>query len=135
MDAVLEQVGLTPQGAVDVPKGPSNAAWFDLSPRPGAGGNAIITGHYGVWKNGKPTVFNNLSKLAAGDKLYIEDEKGQIIVFIVRQSRSYNPKADASDVFISNDGKAHLNLITCEGTWNKSAKSYSKRLVVFADKE
>ncbi|MFA6228293.1 MAG: class F sortase [Patescibacteria group bacterium] len=135
VDTVIERVGLTPQGAVDVPKGPSNAAWFEFSPRPGDSGNAIITGHYGIWKNGKPTVFNGLSKLVAGDRLYIEDEKGRITVFIVRQSRSYDPKADVPEVFISSDGKAHLNLITCEGAWNKSVKSYPKRLVIFADKE
>jgi hypothetical protein len=37
-------------------------------------------------------------------------------------------------VFASNDGGAHLNLITCAGEWNKGKKSYSERLVVFADK-
>ncbi|MEI6288627.1 MAG: class F sortase [bacterium] len=81
------------------------------------------------------TVFNNLSKLKVGDKLYIEDEKQQIITFVVRQSRSYNLKADATNVFISDDGKAHLNLITCEGAWNSKTQSYPKRLVIFADKE
>jgi len=35
----------------------------------------------------------------------------------------------------SSDAKAHLNLITCEGVWDKVSKSYSKRLVVFTDRE
>jgi hypothetical protein len=55
--------------------------------------------------------------------------------FVVRESRSFNPNADASDVFNSNDEKSHLNLITCEGSWNKDSKSYSQRLVIFTDKE
>jgi hypothetical protein len=70
-----------------------------------------------------------------GDKLYIKDEKGVVTTFVVRMSRSYDPAADASDVFGSSDGQAHLNLITCEGTWDKAQKSYSDRLVVFADEE
>ncbi|MDO8593243.1 MAG: class F sortase [bacterium] len=135
VDAAVEYVGLTSQGAMDVPKGPSDVAWFKLGAHPGDNGSAVIAGHYGRWKNGKGSVFDNLNKLRQGDKLYIEDEKGIIISFVVRESRRYDPKADASDVFNSNDGGSHLNLIACDGVWDKAAKSYSKRLIVFADKE
>lgn len=135
VNAFLEHVGLTQEGAVDIPKGPVNAAWFKLGPRPGEKGSAIITGHYGVWRNGTPTVFNNLYKLRKGDKVYVQDGKGTVTTFVVRESRTYGPKESAPDVFISNDGKAHLNLITCEGAWNKISKSYPRRLVVFTDKE
>lgn len=134
VDADLEYTGLTPQGAVDVPKDFTKVSWFNLGPRPGEIGNAVITGHYG-WKNGKTSVFDNLYKLRVGDKLSVTDENGKIISFVVRKIRRFDPKADASDVFISQDGKSHLNLITCEGIWNKILKSYSKRLVVFTDKE
>lgn len=134
VDAILEHVGLTSRGGVDIPEGPVNAAWFKFGPRPGDPGNAIIIGHYG-WKNNIVAVFDNIYKLVKGDKVYIEDEDGKIITFIVRESRSYNPEADSSFVFVSNDDKSHLNLITCEGIWNKALKSYSKRLVVFTDRE
>jgi len=133
VNATLEQVGLTPDGAVGVPKGPYNAAWFNQSPLPGDAGNAVITGHYGVWKNGKPTVFNNLYKLRPGDKILVKNNKGVTLTFIVRKLQTYGDNDDASDVFISSDGKAHLNIITCQGAWNRTTKSYPKRLVVFAD--
>lgn len=134
VDASIEYVGLTSAGAMDVPKGPSDVAWFDLGPRPGEDGSAVISGHYG-WKNNIPAVFDYLSKLQKGDQLYIEDENGVVTTFVVRDSRSYGERADATDVFNSSDGKAHLNLVTCEGVWNKLTKSYSKRLVVFTDRE
>lgn len=134
VDAGIEYVGFTPDGAMDIPKGPDNVGWLDIWPRPGEIGNAVIAGHYGT-KNGKGSVFDELYKLRKGDELYIEDEKGEEIVFVVRESRRYDSNADASRVFGSDDGKAHLNLITCEGNWNKTAKSYSSRLVVFADKK
>lgn len=134
VDASVEHVGLTKDGAMDVPKGRANVAWFDLGQRPGENGTAVIDGHYG-WKNGEASIFDNLHKLRKGDKLYVEDDKGEIISFVVRESRRYDPKADASNVFGSNDGKAHLNLVTCEGVWDKVLKTYSKRLVVFTDKE
>lgn len=135
VNAMLESVGLTAQGAVDVPKGLANAAWFNRSPHPGGIGNAIITGHYGYWKNNLPTVFNNLAKLRQGDKIYVKDKQGITTTFVVRKLKTYGPKDDVPEVFISDDDQAHLNLITCLGVWNKVTKSYPKRLVVFADKE
>lgn len=133
IDATVEYVGLTKSGAMGVPKGPNNVAWLELSPRPGEMGSSVIDGHSG-WKNGIPAVFDNLYKLKKGDRIYVEDETGMMITFVVREFKSYDPKADAKDVFASRDGQAHLNLITCEGVWNEVTKSRSKRLVVFTDR-
>jgi LPXTG-site transpeptidase (sortase) family protein len=134
VDAAVEEVGLTQTGDVGVPANPINAAWFKYGPQPGEIGNSVIDGHSG-WQNKVPTVFNNLSRLRPGDKIYVEDKEGVVIAFVVRESRSYLPDADASDVFTSSDGKAHLNLITCAGAWDPAKKSYPDRLVVFADRE
>ena len=126
--------GLTTEGAMAVPAGPTSTAWFDLGPRPGESGSAVIAGHEG-WKDGIAAVFDNLYKLQKGDKVYVEDEKGVTATFIVRGIQVYSQNGDAALVFGSNDGKAHLNLITCEGDWNAIQKSYSNRLVVFTDME
>jgi LPXTG-site transpeptidase (sortase) family protein len=133
VDAGFEYVGVTPQGAMDVPKDPIYVGWFDLGPRPGEEGSAVVAGHEG-WKNGILVVFDNLHTLQKGDKVYVEDDKGVTTVFAVRELRELGKNEDASIVFNSNDGKAHLNLITCEGVWNADLKSYSNRLVVFTDK-
>lgn len=134
VNVVIEYVGLTPQGAIDVPKKSNNVAWFDLGARPGDNGSAIITGHVN-WYAGASGVFANLHKLKPGDKITVQDNQGLLISFVIRESRIYDAAANAIDVFSSSDGKAHLNLITCEGLWNKLSQQYSKRLVVFADKE
>lgn len=134
LDASVESVGLTSDGAMDTPKSTKNVGWFEIGQRPGEIGSAVIAGHYGISK-GKSSVFDNLYKLRPGDKVYIEDASGEIVSFVVRGSKRFNLKADASEVFSSIDGKAHVNLITCEGVWNNDLKSYSKRLVVFTDKE
>lgn len=134
IDSAVEYVGLTSDGAMDVPENQEDVAWFELGPRPGENGSAVIAGHYG-WKYKTASVFDNLYKLRKGDKLTVEDGKGVVIPFVVREIRIYDAMAGATDVFSSNDGKAHLNLVACEGVWDKSSKSYSKRLVVFTDKE
>ena len=132
VDAAIELVGITPDGAVDVPKGPAEAAWFDLGPRPGEKGSSILVGHYG-WKDGIPAVFDSLGRLVKGDKIYIADGTGATTTFVVREIKTFGENETPSGIFSSTDGKAHLNLITCGGIWNKSKKSYSNRLVAFAD--
>lgn len=126
--------GLTKDNAMDIGKDIEKTAWYKLGPKPGEKGSAVIAGHYG-WINGQGAVFNNLHTLQAGDKLSVYDEKGLIVNFVVRETRKYGLGADAIDVFKSTDEKAHLNIITCNGSWNYSHQTYSDRLVVFSDLE
>lgn len=119
---------------MEAPQTPDQVAWYKLGPRPGEAGSAVIAGHSGQWANGAHSVFDNLHKLRPGDTVLVEDKVGLTTRFIVRESRNYKPEADATAVFGSKDGKVHLNLITCEGVWDKTSKSYSQRLIVFADK-
>jgi len=57
------------------------------------------------------------------------------ITVVSRDLVRYGLNDDASIVFDSNDQKAHLNLITCEGIWDEVKKTYPQRLVIFADRE
>jgi LPXTG-site transpeptidase (sortase) family protein len=134
VNAAVVYVGIAPDGSMDIPKGPADVAWFNLGPRPGNEGSAVISGHYG-WKDDIPAVFDDLHVLREGDKLYVEDGQGVTTTFVVREVTTYSEYQDATDIFVSTDGKAHLNLITCGGVWNKDRKSYSERTIVFTDKE
>lgn len=132
VDSAIEDALITPDGRMDVPAGSVNVAWFALGPNPGQEGSAVIGGHFGI-RNGVPFVFYNLDKLKIGDKIYIEDDKGDTLAFQVRTIKLFDRNADATTVFTSDDGKAHLNLITCEGIWNQVNGAYPSRRVVFTD--
>ena len=67
-------------------------------------------------------------------KIYIQDNTGATTTFVVSKIGIYDQNANASDVFGSNDGKAHLNLITCEGIWNVASASRPSRLVIFTER-
>jgi sortase A len=134
VDASIEHVGLTTNGEMATPQDPYSTAWYKSGPSPGENGSAVIDGHYGL-VNGKPAAFDNLYKLHTGDKLYVEDEQGAILAFVVRNLHTYSRGDDSKGVFTSSDGKAHLNLITCAGTWDNASRNYSNRIVVFTDKE
>jgi len=132
VSAVIKPVGLTSAGDMDIDENPEELAWYQYGPMPGEEGSSVIAGHYG-WKDGVPSVFNDLSKLVKGDEVIVSGKDGVPQKFVVSHSAQYKPEQDATDVFRSDDGKAHLNLITCQGSWNNSANTYSERLVVFTD--
>ncbi|MDQ3123633.1 MAG: class F sortase [bacterium] len=132
VDASIVGLGLTPEGDLDTPDGPEKSGWYNAGPRPGAIGSAVIDGHFG-WKDNKSAVFDKLHTLLKGDMIYVKDENKVTHTFIVSGLRSFQPDEDATTVFLSNDNNSHLNLITCQGTWNQNQDSYSTRLVVFAD--
>jgi len=131
VNAKIEYVSLTQEGAMGTARQPLNVAWLSTGTRPGDVGSAVINGHYG-WRKGKPEIFNNLNDIDIGDHVYIDDAKGNSISFIVREKRLYNSTDNASEVFYSENG-AHLNLITCEGEWNTTTENYPNRLVIFTD--
>lgn len=131
VDSFIEDAYITPQGAMEVPSGTVDVAWFALGPHPGQVGSAVIGGHFGI-ENSVPFVFYNLSKLKVGDDIYIINDEGNTITFVVTSTELFAANADATTVFTSSDGLAHLNLITCEGVWNDVAGEYPERTVVFA---
>lgn len=132
INAEVKYVGMMSDGNMEPPKGPAEVGWYKRGPRPGDKGSAVVAGHFG-WLN-RPAAFDNLHKLAKGDSLYVLDDQGKSVVFVVSKSRLYSPGDNTADIFAQNDGGSHLNLITCEGAWDKAHQAYAKRLVVFADK-
>lgn len=132
VDSTIEDALITPDGRMDVPSGSLNVAWFSLGPHPGRVGSAVIGGHFGI-NNGVKFVFYDLDKLKPGDKIYIVNDKEETLAFQVRSIKLFDRNADSTTVFTSDDGLAHLNLITCEGIWNQVNDTYPDRRVVFSD--
>lgn len=130
IDANIQHLGVNLKGEMDVPDNIIDVGWFKFGSLPGEIGSAVIAGHFNGKKN-EAGVFANLNKLKKGDQIFIKNDKNQLITFIVKQIRFYDP-GYAESIFNSNDN-AHLNLITCDGTWDKIKKTYNKRLVILAD--
>ena len=102
VDANIQQVGVSDNGEMDVPSNTVDVGWFKLGPRPSEKGSAVLAGHFNG-ENGTAGVFANLHKLKKDDMLYIEDDKGTLTAFVVRESRTYEP-GYADEVFSRNDG-------------------------------
>lgn len=130
--AAIEQVTLAKDGSMGVPKNAMHAGWYALGPQPGEVGSAVIDGHVN-WYDGATGVFENLHTLVVGDTIEVQNDRGEVVTFVVRETRTFGAEDDATDVFTSSDGKAHLNLITCMGEWDMETNQYPERFVVFAD--
>jgi LPXTG-site transpeptidase (sortase) family protein len=133
VDAGILSLGLTKEKNMDAPKNLHDVGWFNLGVRPGDTGSAVIDGHLGL-KGGNKGVFARLRTLKVGDSIIVKDNEGVSISFAVTNIATYESKANTKDVFISTDGKAHLNLITCDGDYDPVSKSYNKRTVVFTER-
>ncbi|MFZ3011956.1 MAG: class F sortase [Minisyncoccia bacterium] len=130
VEALIKPVGLTKLKTMESPEEPLDTAWFKLGASPGEKGSSVIAGHRG-WKTGR-AIFDDLDEIQLGDKVYVENEKGDILVFVVREMRVYGALEIVPEVWNKNDA-AYLNLITCSGDWNASTGTSDKRLVVFTD--
>src|SRR5262249_38251112 len=129
VDARIAPVGLDPTGAMDVPGTADEVAWYELGPRPGERGNAVLAGH-NVW-NGRPGAFANLRKLKARDRVDLVKSMQKPFPYRVERVDSYSAdKAPLGEVFGASQEPV-LTLITCAGRPDAQG-NYPDRLVVRA---
>ena len=131
IDANVQHVGIAKSGAVAVPSNFTDVAWYRLGSEPGQAGSAFIDGHV---DNGLSLagVFKHLGDIQPGADIYIETASSTEVHFKVTDVENYSvsdvPMADLT----STTGTPRLALVTCEGAWVQSARSYDHRLVVYA---
>jgi sortase (surface protein transpeptidase) len=152
--APMVGVGVTPKNVMDAPEGAlgspawQQAFWYRGSAVPGAISTALIAGHIDG-PGGSAAVFGRVHELRAGDKITVHDTRNGLNVrFAVTAIRSYS-LAEASSVGVlrsmygagpvagtwptrSVDGKSHLTLVTCSGTFDLSRGTHDHRLAVYA---
>jgi len=128
VDAPFEFVGLTADGAMDVPKDPAKVAWYQLGPRPGELGNAVIAGH--VDWGGKAAVFWDLGKLQEGDIIEIVAADDRKYQFAVQWQRWYDSAAASVEEVFGQSEAREVTLITCGGIFDRQIHQYKSRLVV-----
>lgn len=130
----IKPMGLDGSGALAAPSNIHDAGWFNGSVKPGSdSGASIIDGHIsGPYQKG---VFANLTKLNSGDKITVEMGDGQkvnyqVVSKEVKRTEEVDMKKMMQPVTL---GKHGINLISCTGKYNKEAKQYEERVMVYAE--
>lgn len=130
INAEVESVGIETSGRMAAPKDTNNTGWLNTGTIPGEKGSAVINGHLDSLTG--PAVFYNLNKLEKGDIIFVKDKKDNTLSFVVIKKEVYeDTNFPVNDVFTLEDAR-RLNLITCEGIFNRATKSYSQRLVIYS---
>lgn len=131
VDAKVETVGQKDDGTMATPAQYMDVGWYGLGSKPGQTGNAVFAGHVNNALT-KAGVFANLSKVKEGDYVTVADAAGRSKVYRVSSIAQY-PWDEAPEASIfATTGPSQLVLITCDGDWIHSERTYDKRLVVVA---
>ncbi|HEV2033341.1 MAG TPA: class F sortase [Candidatus Dormibacteraeota bacterium] len=125
----VESLGLDRFGAMDTPENIWDVGWYNVGPVPGAPGDAVINGHAGY--PGQPLIFGRLVNLQPGEQIVVVLADGSQQVFSVDSVASY-PVASMPPGMFEPYGPPRLTLVTCDGKFNDTNKTYANRLVVEA---
>ena len=128
---LIQKVGVDQHKAVAVPGNVSVAGWFTGSVRPGAPGVALIDGHV----QGKYTagIFKRLKDIKPGQRFSVVFGDKSVRTFEVVRITSLTPDQTAARMLEPADGLAsQLNLVTCDGAFDKASGQYAKRLLVIS---
>jgi LPXTG-site transpeptidase (sortase) family protein len=129
--AYIVPVGLNEQGEMAVPDDPFRVGWYHHSGQPGQKGSLVIGGHLDSTTG--PAIFYRLSEIRIGDRIVIHDQFERSYTYeVVGKEAYFEEDFPRQEVFAVND-KKRLNLITCQGNYNKTTGRYDKRIVIYSE--
>ncbi len=131
VDTPVMQLGLAPDGSVEVPPiaAHDRAGWYRHSPTPGQTGPSVILGHVTVGTYGDG-VFRRLDRLRRGDRIAARLENGTAAEFTVTAVRTVAKEDFPTEAVYGNVDRPELRLITCGGP--RSGDEYRDNVIVFA---
>lgn len=134
-EGFIQQVGVDQNKQIAVPTNVHLAGWYVDSVAPGKPGLSIIDGH--IVADGKSQgIFQHLSDLQKNDSFTVAFGSGATQKFVVDSVQTI-PLSTVPEVLFSQNPaiKNQLNLVTCGGQYDKSAKEFTHRVVVVSHAE
>jgi len=124
------ELGLRPDGTMEVPANGALAGWYSGAPTPGELGPAVITAH--VRWEGERGAFVDLQKLDPGDQVGVRRADGSTVLFEVLRVEQYAKDRFPTDEVYGDIQAAGLRLITCGGDADPETGDYPDNVVVYA---
>jgi hypothetical protein len=132
VDADVIDLGLEPDGSMEVPTDFAQTGWFDRGPKPGRVGPAVIAGH--VDDRSGPAVFFDLVELEPGDEIEVHGADGEVVTFAVRRTEQHRKDDFPTEAVYGGTPGPELRLITCSGEFDRAERSYRDNTIVFAER-
>ena len=131
LDEPLIDLGIAPDGRMEVPVDFDDVGWFTGGGRPGGRGPTVIAAH--VDSRVGPAAFARLAELGVGDEVAVQDVDGGTTRYAVTEvadfAKAYFPTARVFGA----QPIDQLRLITCGGIFDRSVGHYEDNRVVFAE--
>lgn len=130
VSARITEAGPPINGQLQAPADADSVVWYGFSAVPGQSGNALIAGHVDLGQ--RTAVFWDLRLVRPGDTIIIESASGALTYVV---ERSYTVRGDTSDtanIIGTRSGPPTITLITCDGSFVASTRSYDQRRIVVA---
>ncbi len=129
VDTSVQALGRNADGTAEVPTEVSYVGWYDLGPRPGQLGPAVILGH--VDSVSGPGVFYRLRSLLPGDVVTVVAGT-KAMRFEVSRLTSYSKDQFPTSAVFGPTPVPELRLVTCSGAFDSATGHYMDNLVVYA---
>ena len=130
VDTPIIDLALNSDGTLEVPPDGTSAGWYIGAPTPGEIGPAIIAGH--VDWHGADGVFFDLRNLQPGAAIIVSREDGSRAVFSATAIEQF-PKNEFPSATVYGDiDYPGLRMITCGGSFDENASSYTDNVIAFA---
>lgn len=130
VDSAVVDIGVDAAGALVPPATTDVTGWFSAGPAPGAIGPALLAAH--VDSRAGPGVFFRLVDLRPGDEVTVARADGTSVVFVVVGTTRVAKTAFPTELVYSPLPVPALRLVTCGGSFDRSARSYRDNIVVDA---
>lgn len=103
--------------------------------KPGQRGSAVIAAHVDgltpTGEKGQPGLFAKLGTLVPGDEVFVDQDGGTKLRFVVESVESFSKASFPSERVYHADDAIRLNLVTCGGAFDEGSGHYVDNIVAF----
>lgn len=131
VDAAVVDVGVEPDGEMEIPEDVTTAGWYRFGPSPGEAGSAVVAGHVDSRTQGLG-IFAELRSLAPGARVEVEFDDASSQSFTVVARQEIDKPSVPLDAVFDRASEPKLTLITCGGDFDATQRSYESNVIVTA---
>lgn len=133
IDVPVDPVGVAADGRMEIPPLAERGGWYRFGADPGdPAGTTVVAAHVDSVASGGAGPFVRLVDVRPGDRVEVTLADGSTRAYAVDAVTRF-PKTEARwpDVF-TREGPARLALVTCGGSFDRAARSYTDNVLVVA---
>jgi hypothetical protein len=133
IDAVVDPVGVEPEGGMSIPADVDRVGWYRFGPVPGAAqGTAVLAGHVDDRDQGLGALAP-LRTIEPGTELLVTDAVGAVVRWRVVSRELIDKRRVPLDLLFTRTGPPRLVLLTCGGPFLAQLHGYRDNVVVVAE--